>query len=99
MAESRAERALEAPCMGVPPVMVTLVFEFLPGAGDDVRELLLEVGRDFGFMSEMRAPAAEGGARGAVLVEEEAPGAWTALGCAEREKIFELAALDFLLGR
>jgi hypothetical protein len=58
MAESSAERAVEAPCMGVPPVMFILVF----GPGEEVREVgaLLEVG----FRSDMRWPAAEGGARG-----------------------------------
>ncbi len=66
IAESRALRAVDAPCMGVPPVILTFVF----GAGEEVREpgALL----DTGLRSEMRWPAADGGARGA--------GAWTALG-------------------
>lgn len=57
MAESRAVRAVDAPCMGVPPVMLTLVF----GAGEEVRDVgaLLEEG----FRSDMRWPAAEGGVR------------------------------------
>lgn len=57
MAESRAVRAVDAPCMGVPPVILTLVL----GAGEDVREAgaLLEAG----FRSDIRWPAAEGGVR------------------------------------
>lgn len=48
MAESRAVRAVDAPCIGIPPVMLTLVF----GTGEDVREAgaLLDVG----FRSDMR---------------------------------------------
>lgn len=34
MAESRSERAVEAPCIAVPPERVTLAL----GAGDEVRE-------------------------------------------------------------
>jgi hypothetical protein len=58
MAESSSVRAVEAPCMGVPPVIFILVF----GAGEEVREAgaLLEVG----FRSDMRWPAADGGVRG-----------------------------------
>lgn len=57
IAESRAVRAVDAPCMGVPPVMLTLVF----GAGEEVRDAgaLLEVG----FRSDIRWPAADGGVR------------------------------------
>lgn len=65
MAKSRAESAVEAPCIGVPPTILTFVFNALFGAGDEVRE----PGWDLLFMSEMREPAAEGGARG-VLVPE-----------------------------
>lgn len=66
IAESRAERVADAPCMGVPPVMFTLVL----GAGEEVRVLgaLLDVG----LRSEMRRPVADGGGRDV--------GAWTALG-------------------
>lgn len=45
MAESRSERAVEAPCMALPPTRVTFVFvwlalfgELLAGAGDVVRD-------------------------------------------------------------
>lgn len=74
MAESRAVRAVDGPCMGVPPVMFTLVL----GAGEEVREAgaLLEVG----FMSDMRWPAAEGGVRGV--------GGWVTAGWFWRAKLF-----------
>lgn len=57
MAESSSVRAVEAPCMGMPPVMFTLVL----GAGEEVREAgaLFEVG----LKSDMRWPAADGGVR------------------------------------
>ena len=58
MAESRAVSAVEAPCMGVPPVMFTFVF----GAGEEIREVGALLGAGFG--SEIRCPAAEGGGRG-----------------------------------
>ena len=66
MAESRAVRAVEAPCIGVPPVMFTFAF----GTGEDVRVVGALLGT--GFTSEMRWPAAEGGGRGV--------GAWIAAG-------------------
>jgi hypothetical protein len=74
MAESRPVRAVDAPCIGVPPVMLTLAF----GAGDAVREAgaLLEVG----FRSDMRCPAAEGGVRGV--------GGWVTAGRFWRAKLF-----------
>lgn len=62
IAESRAERAVEAPCIGVPPVMVTLVLDF--GAGEEVREVGLELLFLRDLRSEMRGPEAEGGGRG-----------------------------------
>jgi hypothetical protein len=58
IAESKAVRAVEAPCMGVPPVMAILVF----GAGEEVR--VTGALRDVGFGSEIRRPAAEGGGFG-----------------------------------
>jgi hypothetical protein len=74
MAESRAVRAVDAPCMGVPPVMLTLVL----GAGEDVREAgaLLEAG----FRSDIRWPAAEGGVRDV--------GGWITAGWFWRPKLF-----------
>jgi hypothetical protein len=72
MAESRAVRAVEAPCMGVPPVIFTLVL----GAGEEVREAgaLLEVG----IRSDIRWPAADGGFR--------AVGGWVTAGWFWRAK-------------
>lgn len=66
MASSRSERAVEAPCMGVPPAMEILVALFLPlllGPGVEVRE----TGFDFGFglpRSEINVPWADGGSFG-----------------------------------
>jgi hypothetical protein len=64
MAESRAERVVDAPCIEAPPVRETFVIFCLAGAGDPVREGFwdeegvddLEV-----LKSEIRLPAAEGG--------------------------------------
>jgi hypothetical protein len=61
MAESRAERAVEAPCIGVPPVIFTLVCF---GAGDEVRDVGLLLGFLVGLRSDISVPAADGGARG-----------------------------------
>lgn len=58
MAESSSVRAVEAPCIGVPPVMEIFVF----GAGEEVREAGALF--DVGFRSDIRWPAAEGGVRG-----------------------------------
>lgn len=47
MASSRSERAVEAPCMGVPPAMeIFVVVVFLPliGPGVEVRETGLDLG-------------------------------------------------------
>lgn len=63
MAESSSERADEAPCIAVPPVIMTLVLAALDGAGEEERELLAELFRDFAFRSEIKVPAAEGGWR------------------------------------
>lgn len=71
IAASSSESTVEAPCIDVPPVMFTFVFE-AEGAGDEVRK----VGFDFEVLkSEIRGPAAEGGGLGV--------GAWiaTGLGC------------------
>ncbi len=68
IAASNSERTVEAPCMDVPPVMFTFVFE-LEGAGEVVRE----VGVDFEVLkSEIKVPAAEGGGLGM--------GAWMVVG-------------------
>lgn len=63
MACSRSVRAVEAPCMGVPPAMEILVVVFLaPGPGVDDLELGLEFGLDLdlgtGSRSETKVPAA-----------------------------------------
>lgn len=57
IAASSSESTADAPCIDVPPVMLTFVFE-LEGAGEDVRELgvLFDV-----LKSEIRGPEAEGG--------------------------------------
>jgi len=70
MASSRSVTAVEAPCMGVPPVMEILVGGGLgPGPGVDEREAGVELGRELGLdldfgarRSDTRLPAAEGGA-------------------------------------
>lgn len=69
IALSSSFNVVDAPCIDVPPVMLTLVLgPFLLGAGDEVRELSLEeVGVFFledRAKSEIREPAAEGGALG-----------------------------------
>lgn len=72
IAESRAERVVEEPCMDWPPVMVTLVCLGLGGGCEGV-------GFDFGLCrSDIRAPEAEGGGFG---VED-----WVAAGLGLREK-------------
>lgn len=60
MAASRSAVAVEAPAIGVPPAMETLVLGFGEGAGEVVRDLL-----GGGFRaSEMRGPDADGGGFG-----------------------------------
>jgi hypothetical protein len=61
MAASSSERTVDAPCIDVPPVMLTFV---LLGAGEDVRELLRELDVLFGLKSEISEPAADGGGLG-----------------------------------
>ena len=86
MAESRSARALEAPCIGVPPERLTVVL----GVGEDVRELwaLRTLGR-----SESRGPEAEGGGLGdavrdVVGVEVVGLGSWRAAGLSDRARVF-----------
>jgi hypothetical protein len=91
MASSRSVTAVEAPCMGVPPVMEILVAEGLgPGPGVDDREagfeLGLELGLDLDFgasKSETRLPAADGGALDGGGVADFGGGAFVgpSLGC------------------
>jgi hypothetical protein len=71
----------EAPCMDVPPVILTFV---LDGAGEEVREAFLEEELLLDLKSEIRAPAAEGGGLGI--------GAWMASGLGLRVKA--LLAVD-----
>lgn len=68
MASSRSERAVEAPCMGVPPAMEIFVGVFLllvlVGPGVEVRETGLDcvLGLGFGLpRSETSVPWADGG--------------------------------------
>ena len=81
---SSSERTPLAPCMFVPPVMFTFVF-VVGGKGEDVREGFCEALRDeeedFEVLkSDIKEPAAEGGARGV--------GACIAAGFGSREKAF-----------
>lgn len=61
MAESNSAYSVEAPCMAVPPLRVTFVLG-LPG--DAFRECVRETGLLLDLKSDIREPAAEGGARG-----------------------------------
>jgi hypothetical protein len=61
MAASSSFNAVDCPCMDVPPVMFTFVFE---GAGEDVREMLRDEELLLVLRSEIRVPAAEGGGLG-----------------------------------
>lgn len=63
MAESRALRAVDAPCIGVPPVIYIFVLFVLFGSGDEVRDTGALLGLT--LRSDIRGPAAEGGAFGA----------------------------------
>lgn len=70
MAWSRSVKAVEAPCMGTPPVMVILVVFALfleEGPGVEVLEFGFDRGFDLGRpSSEIKVPpAAEGGSFGA----------------------------------
>ncbi|KUI60727.1 hypothetical protein VP1G_11228 [Cytospora mali] len=66
MAASRSATAVEAPCMGVPPVMEILVVWPVPlddGPGVELREVGFDLGFCFGARrSETSEPAADGGA-------------------------------------
>lgn len=78
IAESRAERVVEEPCMDCPPVMWTFVFCLVAaGRGEEVREGFWEDEEDFVLKSDIRVPEAEGGAFGV--------GAWMAAGLGLRE--------------
>lgn len=62
IAASSSVSTVDAPCMDVPPVMLTFV---RVGAGEAVREALREALLLLGFReSDIREPAAEGGGRG-----------------------------------
>lgn len=65
MASSRSERAVEAPCIGVPPAMEIFVVAFLPleGPGVEVRETGLDLGLGLP-RSETKVPWADGGGFG-----------------------------------
>ena len=95
IAESSSESTVDAPCIDVPPVMFTFVFE-LEGAGEEVREGFREEEFDLeGLRSEIKGPAAEGGGLGT--------GAWMATGLDSRENAlfgcgggFKLDGIGFL---
>lgn len=63
IAASSSLSAEDAPCMDVPPVMFTFVFE---GAGEEVREAFREVEVELllDLKSDIKVPAAEGGGLG-----------------------------------
>jgi hypothetical protein len=96
MAASSSERTFDCPCIDVPPVIFTFVFE-LEGAGEDVREEFREETFDLEVLkSEIRGPAAEGGGLGV--------GAWMAAGLGWRVKAlfgcvgaFEVEGMGFLV--
>ena len=69
IAASSSVKTADAPCIDVPPVILTFVL-LLFGTGEDVRDVLREDGLLFDLKSEINEPAAEGGGFGA--------GAWTA---------------------
>ena len=80
IAESRSLRAVEAPCIGIPPDRLILVL----GAGEGVRDEVLTLGT-----SEIREPAADGGGLGDgfrddEMDDEEGMGSWRASGASER---------------
>jgi hypothetical protein len=96
MAASSSERTFDCPCIDVPPVIFTFVFE-IEGAGEDVREGFRDEEFDFEVLkSEIRGPAAEGGCLGV--------GAWMAAGLTWRVKAllgcvgaFEVDGMGFLV--
>ena len=93
IAASSSFKIIEAPCMDVPPVIFILVcLVGFDGAGEAVRELVREEGLLLLLKSEIKGPAAEGGALGV--------GAWITDGWDEREKVLAevegVAESDFL---
>lgn len=62
IAESRSDKVVLAPCMAVPPEILIFVFA---GAGEEVREVLVEAGRE----SEINGPEADGGGLGETVRE------------------------------
>lgn len=92
IAASSSERTVDCPCIDVPPVIFTFVFE-LEGAGEEVRE----DGVNFeDLKSEIRGPAADDGGLGT--------GAWMAAGLGWRAKAllgcaggFEVDGMGFLV--
>lgn len=60
IAASNSLSTADAPCMDVPPLMLTFVF----GAGDEVLDRFREGGLLFDLKSDISEPAAEGGGRG-----------------------------------
>jgi hypothetical protein len=83
IAASSSVNTEEAPCIDVPPVILTFV---LLGAGEEVRELFRDVGVLFALKSEISEPAAEGGGLGV--------GAWMASGFGFRVKALFAAEED-----
>jgi len=80
IAESRSPSVDAAPCMFVPPVMLTFV---LKGAGEDALDDFVDPLTDGASMSEINGPEAEGGALLETTLEgppEVIFGDWTASG-------------------
>ena len=93
MAESRSERVFPAPCMLVPPVMLTFV---LVGAGDAVRGV--DDRDDGGSTSEIKGPDAEGGALGPRdMPPAVRSGSCLASGASCRASVFDKDACGFFL--
>jgi len=80
IAESRSPSVDAAPCMFVPPVMLTLV---LAGAGEDALDDFVDALVGGASMSEINGPEAEGGTLFETAFEgppEDILGDWTASG-------------------
>jgi hypothetical protein len=92
IASSSSLSTAEAPCIGVPPVMlIFFVTVGALGAGEEVREAFREAGLLLeDLKSDIRAPAAEGGARGV--------GACTAAGLESSLKALDGAADEEAVG-
>lgn len=96
MADSRSLRAVDAPCIGVPPATLTFAFGF----GEEFLD---------GFVSEISCPAADGGSFfgcgagetprdfGVAVPDDVAVGNCRASGFCDSPKAFDLTAFDLEL--